>query len=81
MTRTHLAKAAGVDPHALSDIYYERRLPGEGILQKICDALGVPSSQIIEILPDVPEGQNNKGSAENGNKDKPGKKHGLFGFS
>ena len=61
-----LADKTGINFHTISDIYHARRYPTEGTLQKLSNVLGVQGSDIIEILPDAPEGQNNKGSAEKG---------------
>ncbi len=75
ISRTDLMKLAGVDIHTLSG-----RFPEEATLQKICNALGVRSSEIVEVVPDKPQEAISGGNDEKSTDSKPQKKRGFLGF-
>lgn len=66
--------------HTISDVYYGRRYPTEKTLQEICNVLGVRSSEIIEIFPDVTSEAASGVKEEKGKDGKQQKKLGFLGF-
>lgn len=56
LTRADLARMTGLSKNWVSDLYYGKlRSEHEESMQKVCNALNVKRSEIIEILPDVIE--------------------------
>lgn len=71
----------GISTNSINQMYHEKI---QGIkfdsLDAICRVLHCQPGDLLEYVPDNKKGQNNRGSAEKGKKDTPGKKRGLFGF-
>ena len=81
MNRAELSEKANVNENWLSKLYHGKlgTIHVES-MQRVCNVLEVKQIDIIEIVPDLPEGQNHEVSAPVGNKELAKKKRGLFRF-
>jgi DNA-binding Xre family transcriptional regulator len=81
MNRAELSEKANVNENWLSKLYHGKlgTIHVES-MQRVCNVLEVKQSDIIEIVPDLSEGQNNEASAPIGIKRPAKKKRGIFGF-